>query len=88
MRKLIGRKSGLLLRQKYNYVPVSNYEIQKKINPVIEVSIGDGSSKLFDLQFRVKLSTFSFSKIQSLARVRTLRGCSWELEAMRVDLSL
>jgi len=86
MRKLIGRKSGLLLRQKYNYIPVSNYEIQKKTNPVIEVSIGSEGRKLFDLQFRVKLSRFSFSKIQSLALVKTLRDCSWELETMKVEL--
>lgn len=40
MRKLIDRGNSLLLKSKYNYVPVSNYEVQKKQNPIIEVTLG------------------------------------------------
>ena len=41
MRKLIQRGHSLLLKSKYNYIPVSNYEVQRKENPIIEVAIGN-----------------------------------------------
>lgn len=62
MRKLIAREGSLLLKTRFNYIPVSNYEVQRKQNPIIEVTLGNDAGKLFDLHFRVT------SKINSALR--------------------
>lgn len=41
MRKLVNNANVLLVRQRYNYTPVSNYEVQKKTNPIISVTLGN-----------------------------------------------
>ncbi len=55
IRKVVNNKSGLLLGLKYNYTPVSNYQIQNKVNPIISVTLGNDSHALFDIHFRVKV---------------------------------
>ena len=71
MRKLIASRGSLLLKTRFNYVPVSNYEVQRKQNPVIEVSLGNDKGKLFDLHFRVTSSPLSSSRTPSLAPLKT-----------------
>ena len=46
MRKVINKTNQLLQKMKYNYTPVSNYEIQNKINPIIAVTVGDQKSTI------------------------------------------
>ena len=67
MRKLISAGKSLLQRNSYSYIPVSNYEVQKKQNPVIEVTLGDGAGRQLEIHFRVTLASCSSSKTPSPA---------------------
>jgi hypothetical protein len=49
MRKFVSQGSPLLIKLKYNYIPVSLYKIQNKPNPIVAVTIGNDKQTLFDL---------------------------------------
>lgn len=53
MIRKIANPSRLTQTLRYNYTPVSNYQLQNKINPVVSVTLGNEKETLFDLQFRV-----------------------------------
>lgn len=75
MRKLILVGRSLVQRNRFSYVPVSNYEVQKKHNPVIEVTLGDGAGRQLDIHFRVDLITCSSSRTLFLGLLRTSADC-------------
>jgi hypothetical protein len=54
MKKIIVSRTALQFALKYNYTPVSNYQIQNKVNPIVSVTFGTDSATLFDIHFRVK----------------------------------
>ena len=63
MRKIASSKTSLLLGLRYLYTPVSNYEIQNKVNPIVAVTLGTDKEKLLDLHFRVTNNLVSSSKM-------------------------
>lgn len=86
MRRIIERGNSLILKSKYNYVPVSNYEVQRKPNPIIEVTLGSDTGKLFDLHFRVDIVRYSSLKILSPEQQRILRDCFLELLSIEIEV--
>lgn len=87
MRKLISGGRSLLLKTRYNYIPVSNYEVQRKSNPVIEVTLANSAGKQLDIHFRVRILTCSSLRIQSLRQLKISKDCFWVLAPIRVELS-
>ena len=87
MQKITKRTASLLLSLKYNYTPISNYEIQNKINPVIAISLGNQKNH-FDLHFRVRICLASFLKMLSLRPPRTLRDCCLALHNLMGEFCL
>lgn len=86
MRKLIDRGNGLLLKSKYNYVPVSNYEVQKKQNPIIEVTLGSQTGKHFNIHFRVCILRCSSFKILSPKQRRISKDCFLGLLFIKIEV--
>jgi hypothetical protein len=71
LRKFANCKNGLLLGLKYRYTPVSNYQIQSKVNPIVAVTLGNDKEKLLDIHFRVTHDLFSSSKTSSPGHLKT-----------------
>ena len=78
MRTITKKANTLLLALRYNYTPVSCYEIQNKVNPVVSVTLAH-KQESYQLQFRVHSSLGSSSKMLSLRPLKTSKDCFLEL---------
>ena len=85
MNKVAQRFTTLTLNVRRAYTPVSNYEIQKKPNPVIAVNFTANNRPSFDLHFRVSSVTFSYSKTQFQRLLKTSNAFFWAQAAFRGD---
>lgn len=83
MIKIAASCRGLTFGLKYRYTPVSNYEVQHKVNPIIAVTIGSDHAELFDLHFRVHHLQLSFLKTLSRRLLRTSSDCCWVVPVTR-----
>ena len=70
MRTITKRTTSLLLNLQYNYTPVSNFEIQNKVNPVVAITLGYQKHSL-DLHFRVTFLVSSSLKMLFPKPLRT-----------------
>ena len=87
MRTITTRANTLLLALRYNYTPVSTYEVQNKPNPVISITLSH-QSQAYKLQFRVHASLGSSSRTSYPELPKTSRGCSWALLTTMAEVCL
>jgi len=87
MRTITNRVNTLLLSLRYNYTPVSNYEIQNKPNPVISICLAN-NDQAYNLQFRVCESLVSFSRMSFPEPQKISRDCFWALPTITVEIYL
>ena len=85
MRTITKRTTSLLLQLQYKYTPVSNFEIQNKVNPIVAVTLGY-QKHVLDLHFRVSIFQYSSSKMLCQELLRILRECCLELLSIMGDL--
>ena len=84
MRVVARRTSSLLMNMQYRYTPVSNFEIQKKVNPIIAVTLGY-QKHVFDFHFRVYIVSFSSLKMLYPELLRISKDFYLELHSLTED---
>jgi len=81
MRTITKRTTSLLVNLQYNYTPVSNFEIQNKVNPIVAITLGYQRHTL-DLHFRVRNIGCSSLKMLYPKPPKTSKGFSLGLPSL------
>lgn len=87
MQKIFTTSSSLLRKVRYNYIPVSCYELKNKVNPVVGVKIGNNEAEFCELEFRVHACDIcSCSRMLCLVLLRIISDYCWEVLSMKGEV--